>query len=146
MLLPEFNQHGDLPEGLYAATLDELLLRFGTGSSQREDVAARLTQIYSLAKSSGFLERFIVFGSFVTDKAEPNDVDIILVMRDDFESEKCDASVAWLFDHQQAAANVSASIFWMRPSLLFFDTMEGFIAGWQRKRDGTRRGIVEIIE
>jgi len=30
------------------------------------------------------LARFAVFGSFVTDKAEPNDVDIVLIMEDAF--------------------------------------------------------------
>jgi len=32
------------------------------------------------------------------------------------------------------------------PSLLFLETLEKFIEGWQAKRDGTRRGIVEVRE
>ena len=32
----------------------------------------------------------------------------------------------------------------MRPSLLFLETLDEFIEGWQIKRDGTRRGIIEV--
>jgi hypothetical protein len=34
MALPEFNSDGDLPEGLYEATLAEVEDRFGTGSDR----------------------------------------------------------------------------------------------------------------
>lgn len=40
--------------------------------------------MYALAKASGHLARFIVFGSFVTAKPAPNDVDIFLLMSDSF--------------------------------------------------------------
>ena len=42
------------------------------------------------------------------------------------------------------AAKLMPSVFWVRPSLLFLETLEEFIAGWQVKRDQTRRGIVEV--
>jgi hypothetical protein len=46
----------------------------------------RLENIYAPAKASGHLARFIVFGSFVTAKPAPNDVDIFLLMSDGFGS------------------------------------------------------------
>ena len=49
-------------------------------------MARRLEHIYALAKASGHLARFIVFGSFVTAKPAPNDVDIFLLMEDRFGS------------------------------------------------------------
>ena len=44
-----------------------------------------LQQIYHLARATRKLERLILFGSYITAKLDPNDVDIILVMRDDFD-------------------------------------------------------------
>lgn len=38
----------------------------------------------SVGQDSGNLARFIVFGSFVTAKPAPNDVDIFLLMEDSF--------------------------------------------------------------
>jgi hypothetical protein len=71
-------------------------------------------------------------------------VDVVLVMRDDFEIQACDEATRSLFDHTQAAETFGASIFWLRPSMLFLETLEEFIEHWQIKRDLTRRGIVEV--
>jgi hypothetical protein len=84
MLLPEFNKLGDLPEGIHKASFAEVLEYFGKGAPQRQLVTERLKCIYSLAQATGKLERFVIFGSYITAKPEPNDVDIILVMSDDF--------------------------------------------------------------
>lgn len=145
MPLPHLDGAGDLPAGLHRATLDEVLMRFGLTSHQRYVVAYDLSRIYRAAQETNKLERFIIFGSFVTSKAAPNDVDIVLVMRDDFVLEECAAESRWLFDHGLAEKIFDASIFWIRPSLLL-EPLEEFLSQWQVKRDGTRRGIVEVIE
>lgn len=71
----EFNSHGDLPIGVHQATLSEVLGHFGTGTAQRRLVGQRLERIYKLAFSTGRVARFVVFGSFVTAKPNPGDVD-----------------------------------------------------------------------
>jgi hypothetical protein len=146
MPLPHFEKTGDLPEGLHLATLEEVLARFGTGSPRRRAVASRLLRIYRAARETGRLQKFIIFGSFVTTKPDPNDVDIILVMRDDFVLEGCAGVARKLFEHEEAEQEFGASIFWIRPSLLLLETLDEFLAYWQIKRDHTRRGIVEVSE
>jgi hypothetical protein len=144
MPLPGFNEKGDLGEGVHPATMDEVVARFGSGTVQREAVTRRLLRIYELAKSSGKLDRLLIFGSYITTKPEPNDVDLILVMSDDFRLGACPQPAKQLFDHEQAAEAFGASIFWIRPSMLFLETLEEFLGHWQLKADGTRRGIVEV--
>jgi hypothetical protein len=144
MPLPEFNEFGDLPAGRHVASVDEVLTRFGSGTSQRQDVTNRLRRIYSLAVTTGHLDRLVIFGSYVSDVAEPNDVDIILVMRSDFAIEQCPAGGLVLFDHALADEELGASIFWIRPEMLLGEPLEQFLAHWEWKRDGGRRGIVEI--
>ena len=90
------------------------------------------------------MDRVIIFGSYITTKPDPNDIDVVFVMRDDFEIHTCDESTRRLFDHLQATEEFGASVFWLRPSMLFLETLEEFIEGWQIKRDLTRRGIVEV--
>jgi len=143
MPLPDFNPAGDLPPGIHLATLGEVLKRFGAGGI-RENRTRRLTHLYELATRTGHLQRFVVFGSYVTAKAEPNDVDIILIMDDGFSLENCPMESRALFDHAVAQARFQASIFWIRPGLLIAETVEQFIAYWQVKRDGTKRGIVDV--
>jgi hypothetical protein len=144
MPLPDFNEIGDLPQGVYHVTFTEVIAHFGAGSPQRGEVTARLQRIHSLALETRGLDRLIVFGSYVTDKVEPNDVDVVLIMRDDFRPASVSAEGLALFDHGRAAAELGASIFWVRPGMLFGTSMEQFIAEWQLKRDGGRRGIVEV--
>jgi hypothetical protein len=84
--LPGFNADGELPIGLHAASLQEAQVRFGVGSAQRKALALRLERIHHLATGTGHLARVVVFGSFITDKLDPNDVDIFLLMEDSFEA------------------------------------------------------------
>ena len=107
-------------------------------------MTARLRHIYHLARATRKLERLILFGSYITAKPDPNDVDIILVMRDDFDVHACNEESQKLFDHPRAAETFGASVFWIRPALLVLETLEEFIAHWQMTRDQTRRGIVEV--
>ena len=144
MPLPVFNEFGDLPEGVYSVSLKETIARFGSGSAQREEVTACLQRIIGLALKTAAMDRMIVFGSYVTDKAEPNDVDVILIMRDDFRLDQCSTETLVLFDHNRAADELGASVFWVRPAMLIAETLDQFIAGWQIKRDLKRRGILEI--
>jgi hypothetical protein len=145
MPLPEFNSLGDLPEGVHCATFDETLARFGQGSLQRQLVTVRLSRIYELARRTGKLERFVIFGSYVTAKPDPNDVDIILVMRDDFDVADYDEQIRTLFNHLRAQDVFGASVFSVRPSTVILESVDEFISYWQIKRDKTLRGIIEVI-
>ena len=144
MTLPDLNDAGDLPEGIYKATIDEVVSQFGSGTVQREIVTERLLRIYQLAKDINHLQRLLIFGSYITAKPAPNDIDVVIIFDDDFDIAACSEEVKKLLDHQQASNEFGASIFYIRPSLLFFQTLDEFIEGWQLKRDGTRRGIIEV--
>jgi len=142
--LPAFNEEGDLPPGVHGATLSEVLERFGQGSVQRCAVADRLNRLYQLAALTGQLARFVVFGSFVTAKAEPNDIDIILLMEDTFDLAAVTGEAALGFQHLEAQARFGASVFWTRRSGAMGGE-QAMIAYWQVRRQGGHRGIVEIL-
>jgi hypothetical protein len=144
MPLPKFNAAGDLPPGVYRATLSEVAERFGSTVGQRAFCAQRLLHIHALAQRTGHLQSLVLFGSFITSKPEPNDVDIVLVMDDAFRLEDCPVEARGLFDHALAQARHGASIFWIRPALLLGESLDDFISYWQIKRDGSKRGIVEV--
>lgn len=144
MALPEFNDEGDLPPGVYRATLAEVIDRFGGGSVQRRAVAERLDRIYHLAASTQQAIRFVVFGSFVTAKAEPNDVDVVLIMEDTFDLASAPTEAAVLFEHMDADARLGASIFWTKRSGAIGGE-QAMVEYWQARRDGGRRGIIEIV-
>ena len=141
---PEFDEHGDLPVGIYRATLAQVIERFGSRTPQRRIVAQRLTRIYDLAHGTGQLARFIIYGSFVTAKPLPNDVDIFLLMDDAFDKTQTSGETAAIFEHLTTENKTGASVFWMR-RLSILDSEQELLEHWQIKRDLTRRGIVEVI-
>lgn len=144
MALSDFTQTGDLPPGIHRARLRETVERFGTTTPRRKVIALRLERIYRLAATTGHLARFVVFGSFVTAKPEPNDVDVFLLMADSFDVSQLIGEPRLLFDHPAAQAHFGASVFWMR-RLAALNGEQAAVEYWQIKRDGTQRGIVEII-
>lgn len=107
-------------------------------------MAARLHRLHQLAVSTGQLARFVVFGSFVTAKAEPNDVDIILLMEDTFDLASTTGETAWLFQHMDADTRLGASVFWTCRSGAIGGE-QAMIEHWQIRREGGQRGIVEIV-
>ena len=143
MSLPDFTATGDLPVGVHTASLAETLGRFGMISHRRKLLAIRLERIYQIAAQTGYLARFVVFGSFITEKYEPNDVDVFMIMDDNFDMGSLVGEAQLLFYHGTAQDYFGCSVFWIR-RLAAIGGEEAAIEDWQLKRDGTERGIVEI--
>jgi uncharacterized protein DUF6932 len=122
----------------------EVARRADWGAARRLGLASRLERAYAGALATGCLARFIVFGSFVTTKPEPNDVDIFMLMDDAFDVGRLDARVGLLFNHTTAQDLLGVSAFWLRRSTAF-DGEQAAVEYWQIKRDGSRRGIVELV-
>jgi predicted nucleotidyltransferase len=106
-------------------------------------LSGRLRALLALAGANGKLRRVFVWGSFVTAKAAPNDLDILLVMDEDFEVDRIDASAQVVFDSVRAKLLFESDVFWARASIgrellaLWLDT-------YQISRSFRKRGIVEL--
>ncbi len=142
--LPALTESGDLPRGIHPATLGEVLEKFAESSPQRRVVGTRLKRVYELAVATGEIRRCVIFGSFITNKINPNDVDIFLVMQNSFDLNVVTGEARLVFDHSAAQAHFGASVFWLRQLAAWPDEQQA-IEGWETKRDGNPRGLVEII-
>ena len=138
-----FTASGDLPPGVHQATLSQVRERFGKDTPQRVILNTRLERVFTIASATGNLAGLIVFGSFVTTKVSPNDVDIFLLMDDAFDVSLLHGEARLVFDHSAAQSHFGCSIFWLR-RLAAFGGEEAAVTQWQIKRDGNKRGIVEI--
>lgn len=74
---------GVLPEGIHECTMEEVEARFGAfrRTDRRIRLTERLRAYVEEARSAGVLESVILDGSYVTNCDEPNDIDLILVLR-----------------------------------------------------------------
>jgi hypothetical protein len=82
-MIPEFDDQGYLPPGVYPATIEEIADRFGRSSDLRRVQLESLRWLIEKVKAAG-ARRLIINGSFVTDALEPNDVDCIILIDEDF--------------------------------------------------------------
>lgn len=82
MPIPELNTHGLLPPGVHDCTIEEIASRFGIfqGGEQRPLLMEKLTVFAAEARASGIVRALLVDGSFVTVKAAPNDIDLVIIV------------------------------------------------------------------
>jgi hypothetical protein len=140
--IPLFRADGYLPEGLYLASEADILFRFGTATRRRRRLALRLRRWIELARAIGG-RRLLIDGSFITAKAEPNDVDAVLLLPPDFPEQ-----VEWGIP---AALELEEMLLTRRPEELFaaedgtdWDEWVEFF-GRTREADGQRKGLVEVV-
>jgi hypothetical protein len=80
MSLPEFSLEGLLPPGIHAGVLKEVLARFAKKTRPRKKLGVQLAKVVKAALQYRTIKRVLVWGSFVTSKPEPNDLDYSLVV------------------------------------------------------------------
>lgn len=142
-MLPDFTEQGLLPEGVHRATIKEFQTRFVhfDMSDQRFRLSEKLRELYLAAKRSGVVKRFLIGGSFVTTKPEPNDFDCILVL---------DPSIEWRdlppMEYNLVSRRMARRIFGGDIVPVFENSPQyhEYLEIFQSVRGGGRKGIVEI--
>jgi len=66
-----------------------------------------------------------------------------MIMDDNFDMGTLDGEARLLFDHGTTQDHFGGSVFWVR-RLAAFGGEQAAIEDWQIKRDGSKRGIIEI--
>jgi hypothetical protein len=143
-MIPEFDLDGTLPKGIHTATESDFFDRFGASSARRRWLGDRFRELLALAKATGNLERVFVWGSFVTSKESPNDIDLLLVMGTDFEVEEVPQRCRHAFEHASARMTFQADVFWAKSSI-GEETLHLWLETYQRTRDFKRCGIIEVL-
>src|SRR5262245_27238275 len=85
MPIPALDANGLLPPGVHEASIEEVRELFGQfrETEQRVRLQAALEAFLAEARGTHLVVAVIVDGSFTTGKAQPGDVDIVVVQRPD---------------------------------------------------------------
>jgi predicted nucleotidyltransferase len=132
-----------LPIGVHITNWQEFRSRFGTPTSRRVWLSGRLEVLLELAARSGELRRVFVWGSFVTAKPAPKDLDILLIMDKNFEVERVAAPSRAVFDSVRAKLQFESDVFWARASI-GEEALNLWLETYQTSRNFQKRGIVEL--
>jgi hypothetical protein len=139
--IPPFRPDGYLPEGLYLATEAEVTFRFGASSRRRRRLALRLRRWIQPGRQVRG-QRLLVDGSFVTAKANPNDLDAVILLPQNFEQQVAEGL--------EPALELEEMLLTRRPEEIFAAEDEHDWNEWveffsrTREADGRRKGLVEI--
>jgi hypothetical protein len=146
MTLPLSLPTGYLPVGVHKATLGEIVVRFGTHTPRRLALAGRLQELLDLARATGKLRRAFIWGSFVTDKPFPGDLDVFLLMHGSFDQDFTNLSseLRGLFDYERARLLFEADVFWATEAI-GAEELASWLDVYQLSRDMGQRGIVEVL-
>ena len=94
-VIPPFRPDGYLPEGIHVCSEADVTFRFGSQSRKRRRLIVRLRRWIELGRLVG-AKRLVVDGSFVTSKAEPKDVDAVMLVPSNFAEQAHDGIAAAL--------------------------------------------------
>jgi hypothetical protein len=131
-MIPDFDEHGYLRPGVHPATLGEIEERFARGSETR---GAQFESIIWLIDAAAQCEvrRIVINGSYVTDVAEPNDVDCVLLIGDNFQMEG------------DAEQRLLAVFPFLNVQLVEDEEFSDMVDFFATDRRGIEKGIVEVI-
>lgn len=142
-MLPAFNAQGDLPAGVHSTGWKEFQSRFGLATPRRVWLFSRLQTLLKLAGTTEKVRRVFIWGSFVTAKPAPGDIDILLVMNEDFEVDQIPELTREIFESARAKLRFEADVFWARASI-GDEVLQMWLDTYQTSRTFHRRGIVEL--
>lgn len=140
--IPPFRADGYLPEGLHLASEAEVLFRFGSSTRRRRQLALRLRRWLELAREVGG-RRLLIDGSFVTAKEEPNDIDAVILLPPDFQTQ--------LNRQDDSALELEDMLLTRHPEEIFAAEDETDWLEWidffsrTRETDNRHKGLVEVI-
>jgi hypothetical protein len=142
MPIPEFRDDGWLPIGHHKAEWEEIAVRFGgEKGTRRADLTAKLLQLRQSLQAAGVSGTILLDGSFISEKREPGDFDVLIVGPADLQVMKdTEPNLASLLDASTAEAQ-GYSLFFVTedsPMRQIISTV------WDFSKEGIAKGIVEL--
>ena len=143
MSLPPFNENGHLPPGIHDASFDDLRERLGQ-SPRRCELLENLGRYLTELRKWPLAQAVLVDGSFVTDVAEPNDIDLVLVLRDDYDLSRSVSPFEYnLWSRRRVRRVFGFDLFAVRPNSIDYTRFVDFFSQ-VRSQPGLIKGLVRV--
>ncbi|BAY62507.1 hypothetical protein NIES22_25810 [Calothrix brevissima NIES-22] len=140
-MIPEFDEHGNLPPGVHFCDRNELKERFGY-NLRRRNLINGIEEVLTLLKAARCRTAYLN-GSFVTSKLNPQDFDMCWD-RDDVDVEYLKRNARLLLNFYNSAAQKARYGGEIYPSDQPVDESIMSIEFFQRDRQQNQKGIIAI--
>ena len=126
------------------ASLQEIRKQFGSSTARRQFLFTRLQALVDQLLITRSVKHIYLFGSFVANKASPNDIDLFVVMEAGFTTTHLSARVLEIFQHDVCRIRYHADVFWVTEAIgndLIADLLDVF----SRDRERQQQPVFEVV-
>lgn len=117
--------------------------RFGTATPRRQFLFGRLQDLVNDLVSTGSVKRIYLFGSFVSGKSSPNDIDLFIVMEAGLTTAQLSGKVSEVFQHDLCRIRYHANVFWVT-EVIGDERIDDLLDVFSRNREKQQRPIIEV--
>lgn len=139
-MIPDIDENGNLPPGIHKASIDEVIECFCRPRyGKRGPLSERLKALFSFVRS--FALGIYVDGSYITSKLAPNDVDIVIIIPDDFDVK---SNYGWRllsFMRQKNKNHLDIFPFKVNEQK---EQLNKWLENWCHDQNGNPRGIIYV--
>ena len=128
---------------IQTAPLQEIGKRFGTATPRRQFLFARLQALVNDLVSTGSVKHMYLFGSFVTGKPLPNDIDLFVVMEAGFTTAPLSRRALEPFQHGLCKIRYHADLFWVTEAI-GAEQIDDLLEVFSRDRQRQLQLVVEV--
>ena len=89
------------------------------------------------------MKHIYLFGSFVTGKDSPNDIDLLVIMKGTFSTANLSGTDLDVFQHDVCRILFHADVFWVTDTV-GADRIEDLLDVFSRNRKGQAQPIIEV--
>jgi predicted nucleotidyltransferase len=125
------------------ASVKEIETRFGTSTPRRQFLFQQLQTLINRLRVVGGVKQIFLFGSFVTGKPSPNDIDFLVVMNGTFSTANLRGQDLDIFQHDLCRIKFHADLFWVTESV-GTDQIQDLLDVFSHDREGQAQPIIEV--
>ena len=140
-MLPELNKNGYLPPGIHKTDIRETTNRFiRPRYKSRQAISEQLLEFFDFIQH--FAVGIYIDGSYVTSKLSPSDVDVLVILPNDFDHK---SNYGWRLNNYRNSRKKSRTkidVFFQREEDK--EIIQSRLDDWCKDRDANPRGIVYV--
>lgn len=125
------------------ASVEEIRTLFGLRTPRRQFLFQQLQTVIHRLRATKEVKQIYLFGSFVSGKESPNDIDLFVVMNGTFSTKNLSGKDLDVFQHDVCRILFHADVFWVTETV-GADRIEDLLDVFSRNREGHAQPIVEV--